>query len=244
MNAIEAASLAGLGRESAAMTRSTGFMIVAGPQCAGKSTVKRYLYSRYMVCDPRGAETSLRHRNLALLPEMRQTVMHERDIHSAIFIDGETELEVIRRDLKRMDDLRQEGGRVYLDETNIFTLAHARCRGVGVARHFEDYSARLSSLDAAILFLDVAPEISWERRRGRYQERVDGFPNDQAINVLDQYRRYLFEVYNALKELTLEVGVPVMHVDAAQSKAAVLQACADAFTEHLRSRGTCLRSRF
>jgi len=38
-------------------TRASGFVVLAGPQCAGKSTTKRYLYSKYTVRDSgRGSE--------------------------------------------------------------------------------------------------------------------------------------------------------------------------------------------
>ena len=86
-----------------ASQQSAGYFIIAGPQCAGKTTAKKYLYARYMVVGRSSRNDLQEQRNLTLLPEMRQVVMHERGIHSAIFIDVETELEIIQRDLDRMD---------------------------------------------------------------------------------------------------------------------------------------------
>jgi hypothetical protein len=120
---------------------------------------------------------------------MRQEVMAAHGIHSAIFIDTETELEIIRRDLARLDRIGADYHRVYLDETSIFTLAHARCRGLDVQHLRAEYATRLKELGASILFLDVGPDVSWRRRGAVYETRVHGFPCLEAQAVLAQYRR-------------------------------------------------------
>jgi hypothetical protein len=225
---------------------SHGYLILAGPQCGGKTTAKNYLYARYMVSE-RGPhrDDPLMRRNLVLLQEMRQAVMHKRGIHSGIFIDSDTEREIIRRDLKRMTEiLTHPLERVVLDETNLFTLAHARRRGISIEHYIEEYQRRLLALDAAILFLDVPPHISWTRRKPRYEERVAGFPPTQAAVVLTQYRSYLTEIYTELLDLAHRFALPMHFLDASGSTEETLEACAHAFSAFADERQIPLFERF
>ncbi len=222
------------------------FFIIAGPQCAGKTTTKGYLYSRYMTnARPQTEEAPPAHRNLILLPEMRQSVMHDHGIHSAIFINTETELEIVERDLARMDHLLGDGDdRIYLDETNVFTLAHALHRGLAVGGLISAYLQRLHALDAAILFLHVSPEVSWERRRARYQERVNGFPATQAVAVMDMYHDYLFALHKQLLEVSSVLGIELRSVDASGTVEATLSKAAEEFEQLADARKVRLIRRF
>jgi hypothetical protein len=222
-------------------TSTQGYFVLAGPQCAGKSTVKGYLYARFMTLRPGEPHP----RNLVLLQEMRQLVMHEHGIHSAIFIDSCTEVEIVERDLARMDDiLRHDDERLYLDETNVFTLAHATRRGLDTAPHLVAYVERLKRLDAAVLFFDLAPALSWSRREARYNERVRGFPRSEAAFVLNQYRHYLDEVQSCLSIIRASLPIEVVRIDASGSTEDTLSRSAEAFVALARARGVEFTARF
>jgi thymidylate kinase len=211
--------------------RRAGFVVLAGPQCAGKSTAKNYLYARYMTRESRSQfPRKTPPRNLRLLQEMRQLVMHERGIHSAIFIDSETEQEIIARDLARLrTTLCTNRESTFLDETSVFTLAHARRQGLPIDESFARYREHLASLDAVMLFLDVPPTVSWARRKARYQERIVGFPLDEAAVVLSLYREYLDAVYAETLDLMNRIDLPTYRIDASGPMEDTLSACAQAF---------------
>jgi hypothetical protein len=184
-------------------------------------------------------------KNLILLQEMRQVVMHERGIHSAIFIDVDTENEIIRRDLDRMDQIIAAGDtRVYLDETSVFTIAHALRRGISVDHYCREYCERLRALRAEILFFEVPPAIAWARRKPRYEERVAGFPTDQAAAVLALYRSYLFGLHDALLETRSRLQLPVRCIDASIAIEDTLEASARTFLACAAERGIALSARF
>jgi thymidylate kinase len=205
------------------------FFVIAGPQCAGKSTAKNYLYARYM---SQSAANLHPPRNLALLQEMRQLVMHERAIHSGIFIDAETEDEIIRRDLERLEIIRDSASdRVYLDETNIFTLAHARRHSVTIEQSLRRYRELLQSLNANVIFFSASPSLSWTRRKPRYEERVAGFPPEEAAAVLLLYREYLDFAHSGLLELRKQVDIPIWEIDASGPLEDTLRACARTFVD-------------
>jgi hypothetical protein len=209
--------------------------VVAGPQASGKTTTKEYLACRYAVLSGGAGDESPR--NLTVLQEMRQIVMQERGIRSAIFIDSRAECEIIERDLRRMRGLLDSNltGDIFLDETNAFTLAHAACHGLDISDYLMQYQDLLRDLDATVLFLDVPPDISWLRRQSVYQARVATFPVDQAKDVLVQHRRYLDTAYDCLCNLVQSLPVEVRKVDAAGPIQTTLQASAQAF---LASRGS------
>jgi thymidylate kinase len=224
----------------------SSFFIIAGPQCAGKTTTKSYLYSRYMaIARSQTPGATPEHRNLFLLPEMRQLVMHERGIHSAIFIDIDTERKIVERDLARMDDIIEKADdRIYLDETNIYTLAHARRRGLHVNDLVSEYGHRLQTLNAAILFLDVPPDISWQRRKVRYQERVNGFPQTEAAKVMEMYRDYLVTLHQELMNVSNMLKIELRRIDATGSVEATLSAAAIEFEQLTGARSVALVRRF
>ena len=92
--------------------------------------------SRYIVRVPRSQVTGRSSlRNLVLLQEMQQLVMHEHGIYSAIFIDAETEQEIIRRDLERMENILlfcTVAVNVCTSTKQVFTLVHARRHGLSI----------------------------------------------------------------------------------------------------------------
>lgn len=76
----------------------------------------------------------------------------------AIFMSEERELEVVQCDFGRMDLIlkRTHKRLIYIDECNIFTIAHAAAHGIRqVEKYWDEYVDRLQKLRAKVIFLDV-----------------------------------------------------------------------------------------
>jgi hypothetical protein len=207
-----------------------GYVLFAGPQAAGKSTAIEYAANKYQcMADGTalrgwfgGMDISLEGPdlpvNLVVLQEMRQVVLRERRIPGGRFMDWSAECEVIRRDIKRMEGLSRPGAEgVYLDETSVFTLAHAKLHGVRTAPLLDRYKRLLDRLGAVVIFMSVGKDVSWSRRKPRYEERVVNFPVEEKSKALMKYREYLDEVYDNLFEVYGFLDLEKIMIDASGS---------------------------
>lgn len=134
----------------------------------------------------------------------------------AIFMNLEQELDVVDCDLQRMDLILQRAQNhiVYVDECNIFTIAHAAAHGITeIERYWDEYLARLTKLNARVIFLDVSPDISWERRHRRYEQRLIYFPEDQHEAILQRYHNYLVKLRPLLLDVYDRLPFPKVIVD-------------------------------
>ena len=146
----------------------------------------------------------------------------------------EHEEEIIACDLQRMDTLkkRPSSRTVYLDECNIFTIAHAEAHGVHkVSKHWDSYIKRLSALSAKVIFLDIPPETSWERRRRRYEQRLVYFPVEEHEHLMASYENYLGAVYPLLKKVYHQLPFPKRIIDATMPTKSVLENVSRALSE-------------
>lgn len=203
-------------------------VIIAGPQAAGKSTIISGLSEQYhgvlplfnRRCPPR----------LFPLQESRQIVVHKYALLGAIFMTREHELEVAECDLGRMDLIlgRARNHLVYIDECNVFTLAHAAAHGItGLDFLWDEYMTRLEKLNAKVIFIDVPPEISWERRRAKYEQRLVYFEKRRHKGIISLYHDYIVGTYERLKDVYRRVLLPKEMVDGRQSKENVLRAVSE-----------------
>ena len=199
---------------------STTFLVLAGPQAAGKSTAQKTICADEPSTIP--------------LQESRQIVVHRNHRKGAIFMTRDDELEVIHNDMHRMFRIIGEGdpGRVYLDETNIFTLGHALAHGIDLLDgYFRQYVDLLARLRAAVLFIDVPSDVSWERRRARYVHRLCDHPADERDRLLDWYRSYLDRLYPKLVEIFERLDLPKIRVNGCGSFADTTAAIAKAYRQ-------------
>lgn len=200
------------------------FFIIAGPQAAGKSTV---IYHLNLQC--RNASLVFSERPpLPLFPlqESRQIIAHKYMHLGAIFMTLQHEREVGMCDLERMDILfkRRRDHLLYIDECNIFTIAHAAARGItDIECSFDRYMRRLEKLQAKVIFLDIPPELSWERRRPVYEQRLVYFKKSQRKSIMERYHSYQQRIYPLLKDIYARVPCPKVLIDAHVSKGALIE---------------------
>jgi len=128
------------------------YIILAGPQAAGKSTtinnLKRALNGRIHV-----------------FQENRQIVGRKHLSRKTIFKTQRQEEEIIEQDFQRLEEIAGREDEIFVDETCLFSLAHASLRGVDPGKYFPEYIFQLRSLNPQIVFLDAPPEVSWQRKK-------------------------------------------------------------------------------
>jgi thymidylate kinase len=222
-----------------------GYFIMAGPQAAGKSSSIRYIHARYQAdCSlPEICDHAML--NIVLVREMRKILVNEHNVLGAIFMDISQDIEITKKDLARLDEIiGREDDRVYMDETNIFTLAHIMTRGHITNSYYEEYIQRLEQLKAAVMFLDLPPDISWQRRKARYEERVSDFPPLQRAVILERYREYLIKVHGPLHEIYDSLPLDKVMINTEGNLDDTQAKVAEAFEELALGRGIKLFTRF
>ncbi len=211
-------------------------VIVAGPQSAGKSTVLTKLnYQPAAVAPlfPGGTAPFL-----FPIQESRQIVVHKHMLLGGIFMSLENEREVVACDLERMDRmLEQDQTRfIYLDECNIFTVAHAAAHDMfDIQGYWDKYIQRLTKLKASVIFIDIPPSISWERRLPRYQQRLVYFPREQHEEILARYQAYLEDLHPRLHDVYSRLPFPKAMLNGLHSEENVLRAVCQEISTFLRN---------
>jgi thymidylate kinase len=191
-------------------------IIVAGPQAAGKSTIINQICSQYQNISPFFGNARKRIPPIFPLQESRQIIAHKDMLLGAIFMKPEQEREVVLCDLARMDLMlaRRRDRLIYLDECNIFTIAHAVAHGVKEVRsHWAEYVSRLQGLNTKVIFLDVPPEVSWERRRRKYEQRLVYFPGNRHRSIMRRYKEYLTRLHPLLLDVYRRLPFPKEMLD-------------------------------
>lgn len=183
--------------------RGRAYVIIGGPQASGKSHAQRHLVRTY--------------KNIVALREAGQILLErEREEGSLLggaLVDKEFEKMVLQLDLERMREIPHEpSNKIYLDESNIFAVAHARVKNPDLAEIlFLKYSQALSSFNAGVIFVHVAPEVSWERRERVYTQRYRGSPNYGY--KMKRSKDYVFRIYPFLMELYRTLPYPKRQVE-------------------------------
>ncbi|MBN2454069.1 AAA family ATPase [Candidatus Woesearchaeota archaeon] len=220
------------------------YIIVAGPQAAGKSTLVKHLSSKYddVTAFLGRTEKILSHPSEIIpLEESRQIVVHKRQLKGAIFMDYLDELEVIFNDQTRMFKIlreEEESGdhrkNTYIDECNVFTLGHAKAHGIDLLNgYYIQYSDMLKFMNSAVIFLDSPPSTSWERRKGRYEQRLWDATPDEKIKTMRAYQEYLERLYPALLGIYEMLELPKVKIKSSGTLEETLKKGEDAFGEML-----------
>jgi thymidylate kinase len=205
-----------------------GYIILAGPQAAGKSTTMNYISCKFQsLVSPENAQEfgdripryapngcGKLPTNLVILQEMRQIVLREHFVPGGIFMDWAGESEIIDRDLERLDSIiAKKDKRVYVDETDFFTLAHAKFHNINTKPCLEEYMQRLENMNPLIVFLEVSPDTSWQRRKPKYEERVADLPAAVKAKALTGYRGYLNKIYHELHYIYDSLALPKVMIN-------------------------------
>ncbi|MCX6816136.1 MAG: hypothetical protein NT120_04780 [Candidatus Aenigmarchaeota archaeon] len=188
------------------------------------------------------------YKNLIALQEMRQIVVHKYDIPGGIYVERAEEEEIVNSDLQRMNNIISKesysDSRIILDECNVFTLAHSKAHDIDLDHYFQEYIKKLKELDAFILFLDISPETSWQRRKARYDERIQEFPYHDRESIMKTYHDYLFRFKPLLDELYGRIDLPKVKIDVNTPLFESLDVVASAFEDICGKKKIALKKRF
>ena len=196
------------------------FFVVTGPQAAGKTTAIMHLSGKYINSVPMLTRTEkgkvVPPYEVMSLEESRALIVHKYQVKGAVFMSELDELEVIHNDMTRMFKIlrNEDRGEMYIDECNVFTLAHAKAHGIDLLDgYYKQYCDMLRKLNARFLFLDVPPEISWKRRRERYKQRHWDLPPSEREEVMKRHKDYLFTLYPELLKIYEGLDFPKAKID-------------------------------
>lgn len=142
------------------------YILVAGPQASGKTAALRLISENFP--------------NVKIHNESGAEVIKERGLLGGAFVSEEAEREIMEREVHKLHAISLSPG-VHVDETGIFSIAHARSLGYkSLAKEFlPKFKEALKKLDFRLLFLNTDPEISFARREKYYRKR--GLSEDQLI---------------------------------------------------------------
>ncbi len=147
---------------------------------------------------------------------------------------ADDEIEVIHHDMTRMFTIIGKDSKEtqYFDETNVFTLGHAKAHGIDLLDgYFKQYNDMLERLDAAVLFMDVPPDVSWNRRRHRYTQRLWDLSEGERDVIMTKYRAYLERLHDELLTLLDRLTLPKIKINATGSQDEVSRLAAEAFCQ-------------
>jgi thymidylate kinase len=161
------------------------YILIAGPQASGKSTAVRLLgeiLPGSVIHNECGA---------FVLSSMRDS--------GGAFVTEEMERKILECEFAKLCGVA-EG--IHVDETGVFSLAHAR--GLGFGEMADEFLPRildeLEKFDVRIVFIDTDPDVSWDRRKHVYIDR--GFLDDE----MQEARAKIDRTYGELKKLYEELS--------------------------------------
>lgn len=182
------------------------YIIIAGPQAAGKTTAKRNIEE---TC------RNLNIQNFRFLDESRDIISKKYSPFGTLTLTKDWEYKIIEYDLNRLKDIRdREGDKevTYVDETSIFSLAHSTLHGINIKNYFNEYMDILKKINSRVLFLDVFPEISMSRRKSRYENKFVNMDDDERRDAMKEVWNYFNGVYPELLSIFKKINLPKVKI--------------------------------
>jgi len=181
------------------------YVIIGGPQASGKSLAQRHIGATY--------------RNIVVLREAAQVLLERErkrgNVIGGALVDREFERRVLQFDLERMRNIpHKPSNDIYVDESNIFTVAHARVKNADLAETlFLKYTQALNSFSTGIVFIHVTPEVSWNRRELAYVRRYQGTADFE--DRMKRSKEYILQLYHHMTTLYQTLPYPKQRVEGA-----------------------------
>jgi thymidylate kinase len=182
------------------------YLIIAGPQAAGKTTTKRYLEGK---CIEEG------NKNFKFLDESRDIISKKHSSFGTLTLTRDLEYKIIEEDLSRLkgiEEREKDKDITYVDETSIFSLAHSSLHSIKIKDYFKEYMDILRKMNSRVIFLDIPPEISLSRRKSRYEKRFASMGEDENKDAIGEVWKYFNGVYPELLKMFEQINLPKIKI--------------------------------
>lgn len=162
------------------------YIIIAGPQSSGKSTLLKYLKEK--------------HPNWHFIEEKNPASVTGKKDFGAINSESELERKIIEEDILHIKKINRKNKKVIIIESDIFHYVYARYFiGKKEANDFfKQYLQAHQGYDPLVIFIKTTPSISWERRKPEYIKRIKNkriTDEKTVIKHLDQYKKIIEDLY-------------------------------------------------
>lgn len=173
-----------------------GLIIIAGPQASGKTTAISVIFNNY--------------KNIIPYKEASKIIIEKNKLIGAAFV-GDFEEEIHKLNAERIKNISK--GKIHVMESVIFSLAHPLILGkIGIYNNFYPLQKKiLEELNAGVLFIDVAPRISWQRRKEEYEKRVKS--NVEKEEILKKYKGHIENAYSILLKMYGKLNLPKIKIN-------------------------------
>jgi len=163
----------------------TKFLIIAGPQSSGKTTVFNLLKKKYP--------------KLSFVEEINQYSLVNKKHMGGAFVNREIEIAITSENIrttKKIDRTKK----VVIMETDIFHVVYLeKSAGRKTAEEFfPRYLKAHKGLNPTIIFIDTKPRTSFQRRRKIYLKRI----KDAGIidlktkkQMLEKHKKNIYDLY-------------------------------------------------
>jgi hypothetical protein len=84
--------------------------------------------------------------------------------------------------------------------------------GIEIKDYFREYMDILRKLDSSVMFLDVPPEISWSRRKERYEKRFASMDEDEKKDAMGEVWKYFNGIYPELLKMFEQINLPKIKI--------------------------------
>lgn len=153
-------------------------LTIAGPQSAGKTTVFQMIKNHFPYFN--------------FLSEINPYTFYGEKHLGGAFNDEKTEILIIEKDLEQLKKIKENT----VVETGIFHLVYSEIFSPKkTKKFFQEYLNLYYHFQNWLIFIDVKPEISWKRRRKKYQERVKNLSKEKQKEALNRYKNNLYRLY-------------------------------------------------
>lgn len=163
----------------------TKLIIIAGPQSSGKTTTLNLLKEFYPA--------------IPVIPETNQYNVQSKDHPGGVFVGKKLEIKIISKDISVIQRIDRTVHKVIIED-GIFHQLYMEKFGdkTMLEKFYEKYMKACEGLHPIILFIDTKPEISWQRRKKIYAERVKKAGvtvRSEKQKMMEIYRKRIFDLY-------------------------------------------------
>ncbi len=163
----------------------TSYIIIAGPQSSGKSSLLKYLKTKYP-------------KHIFIEEKNPASVTGKKDF-GAINSGSELEKKIIEEDIKHIQEIDRKN-KIIIIESDIFHCVYADYFNgkKNANKYYRRYLKAHQGFNPVIIFINTLPEISWKRRRYKYVNRIRNKKiksKKEIKKLLDRYQEIILQLY-------------------------------------------------